>query len=77
MFKKEILNGVGGYDENFYYSQDLKLIFDLIKKGYNYKIINKVLYVLNTQNNISENKFQEQEYYAHCARKGIKPNLIV
>jgi len=77
LFKKEILKGVGGYDENFYYSQDLKLIVDLIQKGYNYKIINKVLYVLNTQNNISENKFQEQEYYAYCARKGIKPNLIV
>tara|TARA_B110000444_G_scaffold258843_1_gene300852 strand:- start:386 stop:1087 length:702 start_codon:yes stop_codon:yes gene_type:complete len=77
VFKKEILNSVGGYDEDFYYSQDLKLILNLIQKGYNYKIINKVLYKLNIQNNISEKKFKEQEYYAGCARRGIKPNLVV
>ena len=77
MCKKEILISVGGYDEDFYYSQDLKLIIDLIQKGYKYKIINKLLYVLNTQNNISEKKLNEQQYYAGCARKGIKPKLVI
>ena len=77
MCKKEILISVGGYDEDFYYSQDLKLIIDLIQNGNKYKIINKLLYVLNTQNNISEKKFNEQQYYADCARKGIKPKLVI
>ena len=77
VFRKEILDSVGGYDEDFYYSQDLKLILNLIQKGYNYKIINKVLYNLNTLNNISEKKFKEQRYYADCARKGIKPKLVI
>lgn len=77
VFKKEILKSVGGYDESFYYSQDLKLIIDLIEKGCKYKILNKFLYNLNTKNNISEQKIKEQNYYADCARKGIKPKLVI
>lgn len=77
LIKKEILTGIQGYDEDFYYSQDLKLILDLIKSGNKYKIINKVLYVLNMHNNISEKKSKEQKYYADCARKGNNPKLVV
>ena len=77
LIKKEVLETLGGYDENFYYSQDLKLVLDLIKRGYKYKIINEVLYSLNLTNNISKNKFTQQKYYANCARKNIKPDLFL
>lgn len=77
LIKKEVLETLGGYDENFYYSQDLKLVLDLIKLGYKYKIINEVLYSLNLTNNISKNKFTQQKYYANCARKNIKPKLFL
>ena len=40
-----------------------EVIFD-IKKG-------------TSLNNISEKKFKEQRYYADCARKGVKPNLVL
>ena len=54
MIKKETIQSQSGYDENFYYAQDLKLMIDLIDNGFKYKIINDVLYELNTKNNISE-----------------------
>ena len=60
---------IGLYNEDFYYSQDYKLMYDLIKKGYKYKYINEVLYNLNTINNISELKKTEQKYYADCVKK--------
>lgn len=62
-----------GYDENFYYAQDYKLFYDIIKNNENFKILNKTLYSLNTVNNISSLKFKEQNYYARCVKKGIKP----
>ena len=77
MIKKEILESQSGYDENFYYAQDLKLVIDLIDKGFKFKILNEVLYDLNIKNNISEKKAKEQRYYATCARKRIKPDPII
>jgi len=76
LIKKETIQSQSGYDENFYYAQDLKLMIDLIDNGFKYKIINEVLYELNTKNNISEKKSKEQRYYATCARKRINPTLI-
>ena len=64
---------LNNYDENFYYSQDYKLVTDLIKSGYKINILNKVLYKLNTVNNISSMNKEEQEYYADCVRKNKKP----
>ncbi len=74
--KKNTLEKIGLYNEDFYYSQDYKLIYDLIKKGYKYKYINEVLYNLNTINNISELKKTEQKYYADCVKKNIKPKKL-
>lgn len=72
--KKTAINDIGNYDENFYYAQDYKLFFDLLKYNYNFKVILKPHYILNTKNNISENKRMEQNYFAECVRKKITPS---
>ncbi|MDC3404579.1 glycosyltransferase [Acidimicrobiia bacterium] len=77
MIKKNTITEIGGYDENFYYSQDYKLIYDLIKKGYKFKTLRKKLYILNTKNNISELKKDEQKYYALCVKNKIKPEIVI
>ncbi len=72
--KKNIIEKVGGYDEEFIYSQDYKLAYDLVNSGFKLKIMKNVLYNSNFINNISTNKKKEQEYYANCVRKGLRPN---
>ena len=73
IIKKEALLDCGLYDERFYYSQDYKLMIDLVSKGYKFKIIKEDLYCLNYFDNISINFKEEQQYYANCARKNINP----
>ncbi len=75
LLKKSIVEDVGFYDENFYYAQDYKLMKDLIKKNYKFKIINECLYFLNMKNNISTLNKDEQKYYAECVRKNIVPSV--
>ena len=76
MIKKNTITEIGGYDENFYYSQDYKLMYDLIKKGYKFKTLRDKLYILNTKNNLSTLKKNEQHYYATCVKNKIKPEVI-
>ena len=71
--KTSIFKKLGGYDENFYFSQDYKLMSDCIKGGYKLKIINEKLYHLNMENNISNKYKSEQKYYSDCVRKNINP----
>ena len=73
LIKKETISNLGNYDERFIYAQDYKLFTDLIKNKYKIKILNKALYTLNIENNISSNKPSEQSYYANCVKKGITP----
>tara|TARA_Y100000768_G_scaffold171485_1_gene128316 strand:+ start:3127 stop:3828 length:702 start_codon:yes stop_codon:yes gene_type:complete len=73
IIKKQVLNDLGLYDENFYYAQDYKLYLDLLSNGYSIKAINKPLYNLNTKNNISNINKDEQRYYFNCARKKTVP----
>ena len=75
MIKSNVIKSLGSYDENFYYSQDYKLMKDFIKNGYKIKILNGVLYQLNMEKNISEIYKKEQEYFASCVRKNINPEL--
>ena len=70
MIKKDILLEVGGYDENFYYAQDYKLMKKLISKNYNYRMIKSPLYILNTEDNISTLKKNEQRKYANDVKRG-------
>ena len=73
MLKRDVFKSVGFYDENFYYSQDYKLMKNLIENKYKVKIIKKVLYELNMENNISSSHKEEQKYYADCVRKDKIP----
>ena len=73
LIKKEILNGQNNYDERFYYSQDYKLMTDLIKSNKKIRIIKEPLYLINMKNNISKINSSEQEYYADCVRRNINP----
>ena len=68
IIKKNVLKEVGYYDERFYYAQDYKLFYDLLNKGYKVRTLNKALYILNTENNISSENLERQNYYADCVR---------
>tara|TARA_B100000902_G_C27311581_1_gene918749 strand:+ start:203 stop:898 length:696 start_codon:yes stop_codon:yes gene_type:complete len=76
MAKKEVLLKIGQYDENFYYSQDYKLMQDLLDNGYKLKIIKEPLYYLNMKGNISITHKEEQQYFATCVKKRITPRDI-
>lgn len=76
LVKKSLMEDIGLYDENFYYSQDYKLFYDLVKKDVKVGVLKKPLYKLNTKNNISSNKREQQAYYANCVKKQILPEYI-
>lgn len=70
MVKKKAILDVGLYDENVKYAQDYKLFLELLKKNYKLKILNKKLYILNMQNNISSLKKEEQQFYFREIKQG-------
>ena len=76
LIKKNVLNDIGNYDERFYYSQDYKLMSDLIKQNKKIKILRQPLYNLNLKNNISSKYAKEQEYFAKCVRLNKTPQLF-
>jgi glycosyltransferase involved in cell wall biosynthesis len=71
--KKNVINNLGGYDERFIYSQDYKLVTDLIDQGCKIKIMRDVLYSSNFTGNISTVNKVQQKYYADCVKKNIAP----
>ena len=73
IIKKSILKEHNYYDEKFYYSQDYKLMSDLVKSKVRIGIIKEPLYYLNMKNNISTNYQKEQQHYAQCVKLGIEP----
>jgi glycosyltransferase involved in cell wall biosynthesis len=73
MIEKSLLINIGGYNENFYYSQDYKLFHDCLLMGHKVPIIKKVLYKINMKDNLS-NKFKnEQKYFSDCVKRNILP----
>ena len=75
--KKNVIEDIGLYNEDFYYAQDYKLFKDLLLRGYKYKVISKELYELNMMNNISKNKMSEQSYYAYCVKNDKIPKSFI
>lgn len=73
IIKKEILNKLGNYNENFYYAQDYKLFNDLLQNKYKIKTVKQPLYILNMEDNISLKFRKEQNYYAECVRNNLQP----
>ena len=72
--RKEALESINGYDEDFLYAQDYKLVTDLMSKSFKIKIMKDILYESNFTNNISTLNKKEQEFYADCVKKKIKPS---
>ena len=68
IIKKNVFQEIGYYDERFYFAQDYKLFYDLLNNGYKVRTLNKALYILNTENNISSENLEKQNYYADCVR---------
>ena len=66
-----MFNAVNNYDENFYYTQDYKLTSDMLNNGYKIRVLNELLYISNTENNISSLHYFEQRNYAKQVRKRI------
>lgn len=60
MISKSKLEVIGLYDEEYKYAQDYKLFVDLYRNNFKIKILNKKLYVLNMDQNISTLHSSEQ-----------------
>lgn len=75
MIKKKVLNKIGNYNESFYFAQDYYLFNELIKNNKKIKYLKEPLYILNTENNISQNFQKQQDYYAVCVKKNIEPKV--
>ena len=73
IIKKSTFYKVGGYNENFKYAQDYKFMHDAIKNKAKIKIVKKPLYILNTENNISSLKKNEQKFYADHVKNDTIP----
>ena len=69
LIKKQTLIDLGGYDEEFRYAQDYRLILNFYKNKNKIIQLNNVLYKLNMEDNISKNFQKEQENFAVLARK--------
>lgn len=67
--KSQVIHDIGLYDERYYYAQDYKLMKELIKNNHKFKVINKSLYLLNMENNISSLNKKDQEYFSNLVRK--------
>ena len=70
--KKDIIEKLNFYNEDFKYSQDYELMIRFYLNKFKFKIIKKPLYKLNMKNNISSIHKTEQKEYAAKARKHLK-----
>ena len=75
LINSKIIKTLGGYDEDFYFAQDYKLYRDLIDNRVRIKKERKILYYLNTQDNISSIRKEEQNYYANCVKNRKLPKI--
>jgi len=75
VIRKNVFMKLSKYNERFKYAQDFKLFKDLIDNNYKILTLKEPLYYLNTKNNISSNRKEEQKYYADCVIKNIEPKI--
>lgn len=74
--EKNLLNSIGNYNEEYFYSQDYKLYVDILHKGEKIFEIKTPLYQLNTRNNISTHMRSEQRYFFQKAKRTKKSLFI-
>jgi glycosyltransferase involved in cell wall biosynthesis len=71
VIEKELLEEIGGYDEEYYFAQDFKLFSDLINLKINIQTLREPLYFLNTTDNLSTRFTSAQSEYS---KKILKEN---
>jgi len=77
LIKKSILIEIGGYDEDYQFAQDYKLICDLYLKKYKIRYLWDVLYETRTSLfNISNLKRKEQKIFANKIRQNYIKNYF-
>ena len=59
--RRDILMGMNGYDEQFIFSQDYKLMVDTLKASIKIKYLIKPLYILGETNNRISSKYLAQQ----------------
>ena len=69
MIKKSVLLDIGGYDENFIYSQDYELWVRMLKLNYKISMIKDVCYFHRIK--FDYNKKQHQKMYASLVDTGL------
>lgn len=62
LIRKSVIDKIGGYDEEFRYSQDYKLIHDIFEKGYKVKYIKEPLYQSRKPPNSISVKNRKEQY---------------
>ena len=67
-----MIQEIGLYNEDFYYSQDYKLMSDLLNENFRIKIFKEPLYYLNMKRKYLYKSKRRSKYYADCQKK-IKP----
>lgn len=72
IMKKDVIEKLNFYNEDFEYSQDYELIIRLYLNKFKFKIIKEPLYKLNMKNNISSQYKIEQKEYAVKAKNRLK-----
>tara|TARA_B100001057_G_C22731373_1_gene903936 strand:+ start:324 stop:1274 length:951 start_codon:yes stop_codon:yes gene_type:complete len=77
MFKKNIFNECGQYDENFFYTQDYDLWTRMIQYGKFIKLKNKLLSLRIHAKSISFKKNKEQRFYSFLiGLKYLYPEIL-
>ena len=77
LFKKEIVNKIGGFREDYYGTEDTLFLFDCILAGAKFSFTNKT-YILYRKNNIklSAGKSSEKRHIYESARLVIKMHQL-
>jgi len=75
LIEKKLLTNIGNYNSYFKYSQDYMLFATLIKSKVKIGKVNKVLYDLNMDNNLSKNYKTEQQHFANLVKKYLRESF--
>lgn len=66
--RTETIKALGGYNENFYYSQDVELWLRFIKNNYKLAVLPKIIYLLRLTSEKNKKKSYGQEQFGKFIR---------
>ena len=77
IIRRDVIIEIGGYNERFIFSQDYKLVTELLKRTVRIKYLKEPLYILGEDNNrISYKYLEQQKIYFQRVRYMQWKNLI-